>query len=121
MQELPADYPRHPRTLRRDLEALEMAGFPLVNEPVAPLKLAVAKARWKHWYRFHGFNAVAPLKRAEPGQHHALTNGSHGLKPRPHCEMNIKSRLSKGCEGFLMGVKISAVMNGEEQCRILHS
>jgi hypothetical protein len=29
MQELPDDYPRHPRTLRLDLGALEMAGFPL--------------------------------------------------------------------------------------------
>ena len=31
---LPADYPRHGRTVRRDLEALEAAGFPLINERI---------------------------------------------------------------------------------------
>jgi len=31
---LPADYARHARTVRRDLEALEAAGFPLINERV---------------------------------------------------------------------------------------
>lgn len=31
---LPADYARHLRTIRRDLEALEASGFPLINERV---------------------------------------------------------------------------------------
>ena len=31
---LPADYARHARTVRRDLEALEAAGFPLINERI---------------------------------------------------------------------------------------
>ena len=31
---LPADFPKHLRTVRRDLEALEAAGFPLLTERV---------------------------------------------------------------------------------------
>jgi hypothetical protein len=31
----PPDYPKHPRTLRRDLYALEAAGFLLLNERLA--------------------------------------------------------------------------------------
>jgi predicted DNA-binding transcriptional regulator YafY len=32
VKRLPPDYPRHGRTVRRDLEALEAAGVPLINE-----------------------------------------------------------------------------------------
>jgi predicted DNA-binding transcriptional regulator YafY len=38
---LPADYPRHGRTVRRDLEALEAAGFPLINERID------GRVRWR--------------------------------------------------------------------------
>lgn len=38
---LPADYARHPRTIRRDLEALEASGFPLINERVE------GQVRWR--------------------------------------------------------------------------
>jgi len=38
---LPADYPRHPRTVRRDLEALEAGGFPVLNERVE------GRVRWR--------------------------------------------------------------------------
>jgi predicted DNA-binding transcriptional regulator YafY len=31
---LPADYTRHLRTIRRDLDALEASGFPLLTEKV---------------------------------------------------------------------------------------
>lgn len=31
---LPKDYARHERTVRRDLEALEAAGFPLITETI---------------------------------------------------------------------------------------
>ncbi|BFU96864.1 MAG: transcriptional regulator [Nitrospira sp.] len=40
-QRLPPDYPRHIRTIRRDLEALEAGGFPLVNERVE------GRVRWR--------------------------------------------------------------------------
>ena len=32
VENLPSDYPKHTRTIRRDIEALEAAGFPLINE-----------------------------------------------------------------------------------------
>ena len=38
---LPADYPRHGRTVRRDLEALEAAGFPILNERIE------GRVRWR--------------------------------------------------------------------------
>jgi len=40
-QRLPPDYPRHIRTIRRDLEALEAGGFPLVNERIE------GRVRWR--------------------------------------------------------------------------
>ncbi|MDF0644300.1 MAG: transcriptional regulator [Nitrospira sp.] len=40
-QRLPPDYPRHIRTIRRDLEALEAGGFPVVNERVE------GRVRWR--------------------------------------------------------------------------
>jgi hypothetical protein len=31
---IPDDFPKNPRTIRRDLEALEAAGFPLTTDPL---------------------------------------------------------------------------------------
>ena len=41
VERLPADYPKHGRTVRRDLEALEAAGFPLINERIE------GRVRWR--------------------------------------------------------------------------
>lgn len=49
---LPADYPRHPRTVRRDLEALEGGGFPVLNERVE------GRVRWR---LMDGFRQVPAL------------------------------------------------------------
>ena len=50
---LPADYPRHPRTVRRDLEALEAAGFPILNERVD------GRVRWRLMDGFRHVPALA--------------------------------------------------------------
>ncbi len=49
---LPPDLPRHPRTLRRDLEALEEVGFPLVTESVD------GQTRWR---LMDGFRRIPAL------------------------------------------------------------
>ncbi|MBI2090554.1 MAG: transcriptional regulator, partial [Deltaproteobacteria bacterium] len=49
---LPDEYPKNPRTVRRDLEALESVGFPLVIEP------SDGQTRWK---LMEGFRDVPAL------------------------------------------------------------
>ena len=63
---LPADYPRHGRTVRRDLEALEAAGFPILNERIE------GRIRW----------------RLMDGIRHCssdwiFTHRAHGARPQP--------------------------------------
>jgi predicted DNA-binding transcriptional regulator YafY len=50
---LPAEYLRHHRTVRRDLEALEAVGFPLVNERVD------GQVRWRLMDGFHKIPAMS--------------------------------------------------------------
>jgi predicted DNA-binding transcriptional regulator YafY len=50
---LPADYLRHHRTVRRDLEALEAVGFPLINERVD------GQVRWRLMDGFHKIPAMS--------------------------------------------------------------
>lgn len=68
---LPPDAPRHPRTLRRDLEALETAGFPLVNERVE------GRVRWRLMDGFKNIPALA----CSPTELMALLISRHLLKP----------------------------------------
>lgn len=51
-ERLPADYPKHLRTLRRDLAALEAAGFPLITERVDS---------HTHWKLLEGYHRVPTL------------------------------------------------------------
>lgn len=68
---LPDDYPRHLRTIRRDLEALEAAGFPLVMDRVA------GETRWK---LIEGYRHV-PALRFSATELMALTFSRDLLKP----------------------------------------
>ena len=51
--QLPPDYPRHGRTVRRDLEALEAAGVPLVNERID------GRVRWRLMEGFRKLPALS--------------------------------------------------------------
>ncbi|MBI1893882.1 MAG: WYL domain-containing protein [Candidatus Rokubacteria bacterium] len=68
---LPDDYPKHPRTVRRDLEALEAAHFPLLTERVN------GQTRWKLMEGFRHIPALA----FSPTELMALTFSRHLLKP----------------------------------------
>jgi predicted DNA-binding transcriptional regulator YafY len=50
---LPPDYPRHGRTVRRDLEALEAAGVPLINERID------GRVRWRLMEGFRKLPALS--------------------------------------------------------------
>jgi len=68
---LPADYSRHSRTVRRDLEALEAAGFPILNERVD------GRVRWR---MTDGFRQV-PALGFSPTELMALVMSRSLLKP----------------------------------------
>lgn len=68
---LPVEYARHPRTLRRDLEALEVAGFPLINERLN------GRVRWR---LLDGFGRI-PARTFSPTELMALVMSRHLLKP----------------------------------------
>jgi predicted DNA-binding transcriptional regulator YafY len=84
---VPADYPKNPRTVRRDLEALEAVGFPLVIERHN------GQTRWRLIEGFHdipalGFSATELM---------ALLLGRNLLKPLEGTEISesLNSALSK--------------------------
>ena len=76
---LPADYPRHARTVRRDLEALEAAGFPLVNERFD------GRVRWRLMDGFHQMPALS----FSPTELMALVISRSLLKPLAGTEIQV--------------------------------
>lgn len=84
---LPADYARHPRTIRRDLEALEASGFPLINERVD------GQVRW----RLMDGARHAPVLSFSPTELMALVMSRALLKPLAgtHIQAALDSAMAK--------------------------
>lgn len=84
---LPTDYPRHQRTVRRDLEALEAGGFPIVNER------ADGAVRWRLMDGFHHVPAMS----FSPTELMALVLSRSLLKPLEgtHVQTALDSALRK--------------------------
>lgn len=84
---LPADYSRHLRTIRRDLEALEASGFPLVNERVD------GQVRW----RLMDGARHAPALSFSPTELMALVMSRALLKPLAgtHIQTALDSAMAK--------------------------
>jgi len=76
---LPRDMPKHLRTLRRDLEALEAAGFPLVTERVD------GSTRWR---LMDGFRRIPALS-FSPTELVALALGRDLLKPLDGTQLRV--------------------------------
>lgn len=70
-ESLPDEFPKHLRTLRRDLAALEAAGFPLVTERID------GRTRWRLIEGYHRLPALA----FSPTELMALTFSRDLLKP----------------------------------------
>jgi len=86
-QRLPPDYPRHIRTIRRDLEAIEAGGFPLINERVD------GRVRWR---LMDGVRQVPSLS-FSPTELMALVISRSLLKPLAGTEIQaaLESAMSK--------------------------
>jgi predicted DNA-binding transcriptional regulator YafY len=97
VERVPEDYPKNPRTLRRDLEALQAAGFPLITER------RNGQSRWRLMEGFRdipalgfsatelmalllGRNLLKPLEGTEIAEslNSALTKASAALPPQGH-------------------------------------
>ncbi len=85
---LPRDFSRHPRTIRRDLEALEAAGFPLLTQKV--------DGRGVVWKLMEGFRRV-PTLAFSPTELMALTYSRGLLRPLEgtHLQTALDSALAK--------------------------
>ena len=84
---VPEEFTRHPRTIRRDLEALEAAGFPLLTERVD------GKVAWK---LIEGFRRI-PALTFSPTELMALTFSRGLLRPLEGTQLQaaLDSALSK--------------------------
>ncbi|MDH5669194.1 MAG: transcriptional regulator [Nitrospira sp.] len=84
---LPTDYSRHARTVRRDLEALEAAGFPLINERIE------GTVRW----RLLEGSRHAPTIAFSPTELMALVMSRALLKPLEgtHIQIALDSAMTK--------------------------
>ncbi|WP_447972563.1 helix-turn-helix transcriptional regulator [Nitrospira sp. Kam-Ns4a] len=87
LEGLPPDLPRHVRTLRRDLAALETAGFPLIRERMD------GRVRWR---LMDGFKSI-PALTCSPTELMALLISRHLLKPLEGTQVQtaLDSLLSK--------------------------
>lgn len=86
-ERLPADYTRHARTVRRDLEALESAGFPLISEQID------GSVRW----RLMDGVRQAPALSLSPTELMALVMSRVLLKPLAgtHIQAALDSAMAK--------------------------
>ncbi len=89
---LPAEFSRHPRTIRRDLEALEAAGFPLLTDKV--------DGRGVVWKLMEGFRRV-PALAFSPTELMALTFSRGLLRPLEGTQLQaaLDSALTQGRHG----------------------
>ena len=87
LQFVPEDYPKNPRTIRRDLEALEAAGYPLVTDRVN------GQTRWR---LMEGFSNI-PALGFSATELMALTFSRNLLKPLDGTEIqaSLNSALNK--------------------------
>lgn len=76
---LPDDFPKNPRTIRRDLEALEAVGFPLTTDRVN------GQTRWK---LMDGFRNIPALS-FSPTELMSLIFSQNLLKPLEGTEIQI--------------------------------
>ena len=90
---LPRDFSRHPRTIRRDLEALEAAGFPLLTQKV--------DGRGVVWKLLEGFRRV-PALALSTTELMALTFSRGLLKPLEGTQLHaaLDSALGKAASAL---------------------
>jgi len=87
VEQVPEDYPKNPRTLRRDLEALQAAGFPLITE---------RHNGQSRWHLMEGFRDI-PALGFSATELMALLLGRNLLKPLDGTEIaeSLQSALTK--------------------------